>query len=547
MIRARKASLAGLAGLVSLVLAAPLVAPSASAVVGTPDDAGNNFVARLDVGDGQRSCTGALVAPLWVLTAASCFVEEPAAGLDLPIGPPDLATTATIGRADLTTDAGVVRDVVELVPHESRDLVMVQLSGAATGVAPVSVATTAPSVGEQLQVSGYGRTATEWSPLRRHAGTFTVDSVTGGDIAITGQNGAAVCAGDTGGPTLRTTGGDVELVAVNSRSWQGGCFGADPAETRTGAVNTRVDDIHDWIEVTSLNASIVTVAHPGDEFQAWSLIDGSSANYKIFVVATRGEQSNACTPEKFAALQQTNLGEVAPSPTPTGKWTTSCADARMNSMLGYLSAMSEHDPTVPGSWSAPRDIGPFPAVGVSLCRDDGGAQVCGNAQRSARVWLDEEGRGAVVSWDLGDGDLTEAEVQWALRTTLAERSALGLPHQRVHNVLGGYANNFFDCYVHPHADTRAVNQTLLRQYFGAAYNTAATCAGDPNADRAATVSTGSLNASFSVAANGQRLGAHSRHYGWLYSSYAAWDAVGQEELFHSHQSFWTRREADLTG
>jgi hypothetical protein len=46
-------------------------------------------------------------------------------------------------------------------------------------------------------------------------------------------------------------GSGVELAAVNSRSWQGGCFGTDPAEVRTGAVETRVDDVRDWVSDTA--------------------------------------------------------------------------------------------------------------------------------------------------------------------------------------------------------------------------------------------------------------------------------------------------------
>ncbi|MER5403074.1 VCBS repeat-containing protein, partial [Streptomyces sp. NPDC002599] len=56
--------------------------------------------------------------------------------------------------------------------------------------------------------------------------------------------------GDAGGPALRTVNGTTELVAVNSRSWQGGCLGNDPAETRTGAIDTRVDDIGAWVAST---------------------------------------------------------------------------------------------------------------------------------------------------------------------------------------------------------------------------------------------------------------------------------------------------------
>ncbi|WP_332328152.1 hypothetical protein [Streptomyces sp. WMMC940] len=53
--------------------------------------------------------------------------------------------------------------------------------------------------------------------------------------------------------------GATELVAINSRSWQGGCFGNDPAETRTGAIDTRVDDINDWVDhATSRNPDDLT-------------------------------------------------------------------------------------------------------------------------------------------------------------------------------------------------------------------------------------------------------------------------------------------------
>jgi hypothetical protein len=236
------------AALTALLLVAPFTTQTASAVPGP--ESTRDFVALIELGDHTRACTGALVDAAWILTAASCFDSDPADGITVPAGRPSLATVATIGRADLTGTTGQVRDVVELVPHASRDLVLGRLATPVTDITPVAIGTTPATPGETLELPGYGRTATEWAPLRQHSGSFTVNAVTGADVALTGVNGAVVCAGDTGGPALRVSSGGVELVAVNSRSWQGGCWGVPATETRTGAVDTRVDDLRSWLTDT---------------------------------------------------------------------------------------------------------------------------------------------------------------------------------------------------------------------------------------------------------------------------------------------------------
>ncbi|MFD7333907.1 trypsin-like serine protease [Streptomyces sp. NPDC059872] len=213
-------------------------------MVGTPAAANNySFTAHLNVGD-TRACTGALVEAEWIVTAASCFADNPQAPTEVPAGKPALKTVATIGRTDLNaTTGGHISEIVQLVPRTGGDVVMARLATPATGITPVAQATTPPAAGDSLKVTGYGRTRTEWVPDRLHEADFTVDSTTADELNTTGATADdAVCMGDTGGPVLRrTASGSYELVGVSSRSWQGGCFGSE--ETRTGAIASRADSI----------------------------------------------------------------------------------------------------------------------------------------------------------------------------------------------------------------------------------------------------------------------------------------------------------------
>lgn len=254
--------------LASSVAASTLVATPAQAVVGDEVKEGQHaFTAQIRIGDKGRVCSGALIDPRWVLTAASCFAEDPKQGFKIPAGEPKQKTVVRIGKTERSPLGGLTTlKVAELVPHGDRDLVMArltsplsdittpdQLKAPAFGHASIPVGTTPPSKGEVLRFSGFGRTKDEWVPERMHSAEFTVDSVDNNAFGVSGKTptDASICSGDAGGPAFREKDGSAELVGINVSSWQAGCFGMED-ETRNGASMARVDDVNSWVQKVRL-------------------------------------------------------------------------------------------------------------------------------------------------------------------------------------------------------------------------------------------------------------------------------------------------------
>ncbi|MFK8908317.1 trypsin-like serine protease [Streptomyces sp. YS-3] len=236
--RSRLTRMTGLVVTATTVTAGLLAIGTAQAVTG-PEAASGQLASavKLNIGDEatSRGCSATLIDASWIMTAASCFATTP--GSTVPAGRPALPTTATLSD-------GRAVDVIDVLARDDRDVALARLAAPVTAIAAAPRAASAPAPGADLLAAGFGRTATEWVPGKAHTGAFTVNTTDATSLTLTGKGTDAICKGDTGGPVLNAAG---ELVGVNSRSWQGGCLGGDPAETRTGAVAARTDGLGEWI------------------------------------------------------------------------------------------------------------------------------------------------------------------------------------------------------------------------------------------------------------------------------------------------------------
>lgn len=258
----------------------------------------------------------------------------------------------------------------------------------------------------------------------------------------------------------------------------------------------------------------VLLPHPDDEFQVWSQIEGREDSATVFVLMTRGEESSYCDSE-----------------TGGGRWSDTCESERLSSWVGFFEQMGESDETLPADFpDDPETVSGLDAGSARIGRDDDGSTTTG---REALAWPDADGRGGLVAFDLGDGDLTAAEVEWAVEQVTEDPGRFGLDEQAPDRVLGAYTapDDARDCFPYPHPDhaavAEAITSTDLAEEQG--YATCAATPGEGDVEES-TVSDSAADAAFGEG------GAFPEHYGWL-GTWSLDRDRGQGELFHVHQAF----------
>ena len=118
-------------------------------------------------------------------------------------------------------------------------------------------------------------------PDTPHAGSFKVTAVDGALTAIEGSTAdqAGPCAGDIGGPGVRSIDGKLQLVGITRTGGQGGCYGAAAGAPRGGS-QTRLDDVAVWVQETTAELTVnIMTAQSSNMCLAMSnnLLNGSGA------------------------------------------------------------------------------------------------------------------------------------------------------------------------------------------------------------------------------------------------------------------------------
>ncbi|MCA2215043.1 S1 family peptidase [Jidongwangia harbinensis] len=200
-----------------------------------------------DGGRRNSACSGALIAPQYMITAGHCFRDFNNVRQNRPVA--DLSTV-TVGRTDLNGSGGGEAIVVAVrqAPN-NQDVSIAKLDKPIRGVRPIRMGRTAPAVGTVLRVTGYG-SVTSTNPVpetRLRTGQMTVAEINAQKLGVRGHAPAentTPCPYDSGGPFFVEAKGrwgkrkPPVLVAVVSNG---------PSCPHTGLETpARTDNIVDW-------------------------------------------------------------------------------------------------------------------------------------------------------------------------------------------------------------------------------------------------------------------------------------------------------------